>query len=60
MTVIKAVTPSGAAVEIIDSGWADCVEAELDRRRSVFIETAAELYGNQQLNGRTAGTDAPT
>ena len=59
MTVIEVTTPSGAVVEIIDSGWAGCNEAELDRRRSTFLKTAAELCGSQQLKEQAAETAVP-
>ena len=59
MTVIEATTPGGTVVEIIDSGWAGCNEAELDRRRSTFLKTAAELCGSQQLKEHSADTPVP-
>ena len=59
MTVINEPTPGGAIVEIKDTGWAGCAEAELDRRRSKFTETAAELCGNKLLNEQPAEADVP-
>lgn len=54
MTVRKTKAPSGAAVEILNSGWTACTEAELDLRRSRFTQTAAELFAEQQPEEQTS------
>ncbi|MGN1339008.1 MAG: hypothetical protein ACI4WS_01830 [Oscillospiraceae bacterium] len=59
MSVTEAAAPSGAVVEIIDSGWAGCTEAELERRRNSFLKTAAELCGDQQLKEQSDETTVP-
>lgn len=40
--------------EILDSGWLGCTQQELERRRELFMQTAAELLAAQRQREREA------
>lgn len=40
--------------EILDSGWLGCTQQDLERRRELFMQTAAELLAAQRQREREA------